>query len=601
MSIAALQALRLALQRQEIAAYIVPSNDPHQSEYVPDYWKLREWLSGFTGSAGTLVITATAAQVWTDGRYFTQAEQELAGSPFVLKKQQVAHAPEHIEWLAENLPAGAIVAADGKLFSVQQQRYIEKRFAAKGIELDTQLDLLGPLWEDRPALPLSPIFEQDTYFAGLSRAEKLQALRSEIKAAGCTHHLICTLEDIAWLLNLRGSDVGFTPVFVAYLIVGLEEAWLFIHSAKVSSSLQQQLQQDKVQLMLYSTIDLFCGELSARDRILIDAASCSNHLYQQLSKVQIKEGVHLVRDRKAVKNHAEIYHFKSAMRKDGVALLRAFRWLEAALAEGENPSEYDFAQKIGACRAEQSDYFSESFPAIIGYNGNGAIIHYRPSKEGSAKIQPQGILLVDSGAQYLDGTTDITRTIALSEPTAQQRLHYTLVLKGMIALSSAVFLKGTIGMQLDALARQPLWQHALNYNHGTGHGVGAFLSVHEPPHGFASSATTSRGTTALEVGHICSNEPGFYLPGEYGIRIENLILCAPKVQNEYGDFLHFETLTLFPIDTKLLEKSLLNASEIQWLNAYHKRVLQELGSLVEGDELKWLEEKCAEISFQHLF
>lgn len=593
MSRTALAALRAALQRQEIAAYIVPSNDPHQSEYVPEYWKLREWLSGFTGSAGTLVITATEAQVWTDGRYFLQAEQELADSPFVLKKQQVPHAPEHIDWLVANLPAGAVVAADGKLFSVQQQRYIEKRFASKGIEFDTQLDLLGPLWEARPALPLNPVFEQDTYFAGLSRAEKLQALRAEMQAQGCTQHLVCTLEDIAWLLNLRGSDVAYTPVFVAYLVVGLEEACLFIHSAKVPADIYTQLQQDKVRLMLYTGIDGFCAEMSARDTILIDAGSCSWHLYQLLSKVRIKEGEHLIRHQKAIKNHAEIYHFKGAMRKDSVALLRAFRWLESALAKGETPSEYDFAQKIAACRAEQIDYISESFPAIIGYQGNGAIIHYRPTKEGSAHIKPEGILLVDCGAQYRDGTTDITRTIALSEPTAQQRLHFTLVLKGMIALSNAVFPRGTNGMQLDALARQPLWQHALNYNHGTGHGVGAFLSVHEPPHGFASNATTSRGTTALEPGHICSNEPGFYLPNEYGIRIENLILCKQHMESEYGQFLRFETLSLFPIDLNLIEQSLLTKAEVQWLNDYHERVIEELSPLLKEEELSWLNKKAA--------
>ena len=588
----ALAALRQALQRQEISAYIVPSNDPHQSEYVPEYWKLREWLSGFTGSAGTLVITATEAQVWTDGRYFIQAEQELADGPFVLKKQQVPHAPEHIDWLVENLPAGAVVAADGKLFSVQQQRYIEKRFAQKGIEFDTQLDLLGPLWEERPALPLNPVFEQDTYFAGLSRAEKLQALRAEMQAQGCTQHLVCTLEDIAWLLNLRGSDVAYTPVFVAYLIVGLEEANLFIHSAKVPADIYTQLQQDKVRVQLYTGIDGFCAELSSRDTILIDPGSCSWHLYQMLVKVRIKEGEHLIRQQKAIKNHAEIYHFKSAIRKDSVALLRAFRWLEASLAASEQPSEYDFAQKIAACRAEQADYVSESFPAIIGYQGNGAIIHYRPPQTGSARIKPEGILLVDCGAQYRDGTTDITRTIALSEPTAQQRLHFTLVLKGMIALSSAIFPKGTNGMQLDALARQALWQHALNYNHGTGHGVGAFLSVHEPPQGFASNATTSRGTCSLEPGHICSNEPGFYLPNEYGIRVENLILCVPHQESEYGQFLRFETLTLFPIDLKLVEMDLLTAAEKQWLNTYHATVLERLQDLLTTEELDWLKEKA---------
>lgn len=595
MSTPALTALRQALRLQGITAYIVPSNDPHQSEYVPDYWKLREWLSGFTGSAGTLVITAEEAQVWTDGRYFLQAEQELGSGPFVLKKQGVPHAPEHIDWLVENLPAGSVVAADGKLFSVQQQRYIEKRFATKGIEFDTQLDLLGPLWEGRPSLPLNPIFEQDVYFAGLSRVEKLEALRQEMKAAGCTQHLICTLEDIAWLLNLRGSDVAYTPVFVAFLVVGLEDAQLFINAAKVPTALHHILEKDQVKLTLYTGIDIFCQTLGGKDRILIDPATCSYHLYQQFGAVQVKEGPHLVQKQKAIKNHAEIYHFKAAMRKDAVALLRAFRHLEQCMEDGTPITEYQFAQKIAAYRTEQTDYVSESFPAIIGYQGNGAIIHYRPAEVGSAAIRPEGILLVDCGAQYLDGTTDITRTIALSEPTAQQRLHFTAVLKGMIALSTAVFPQGTNGMQLDALARQPLWQHALNYNHGTGHGVGAFLSVHEAPQGFASNPTTSRGTTTLEIGHICSNEPGFYLAGEYGIRIENLILCVPREENMYGKFQAFETLTLFPIDSNLLDKSLLNASEVAWLNTYHQRVLESLEDLVSAEEREWLRVKCSKI------
>jgi Xaa-Pro aminopeptidase len=506
-------------------------------------------------------------------------------------KQQTPQATEHIEWLVENLPAGSVVAADGRLFSVQQVRHIERRFARKNIEFDTQLDLLGPLWEGRPALPLHSIFEQDLYFAGLSRAEKLQTLRNELRAEGCHYYLVCTLEDIAWLLNLRGSDVVYTPVFVAYFVLGLEEAYLFIHPDKVPAAIQEQLQQDRVRILPYSAIDAFCAKLGARERILIDAGSCSVHLYQQLSQVQIKEGEHLIRKRKAIKNHAEIHHFKAALRKDGVALLRAFRWLEAQLAAGTYPSEYTFAQKIASYRAEQVDYVSESFPAIIGYQSNGAIIHYRPAAEGSALIRPEGILLVDCGAQYLDGTTDITRTLALGEPTAAQRLHFTLVLKGMIALSRAVFPEGTVGMQLDALARQPLWQHALNYHHGTGHGVGAFLSVHEAPQGFASNGTTSRGTTALEPGHICSNEPGFYLNNAYGIRIENLILCVPREQNEFGAFLSFETLSLFPIDLRLLEKDRLNSEELAWLNQYHRQVAEALLPLLNAEEKEWLVNK----------
>jgi Xaa-Pro aminopeptidase len=587
----ALTALRKTMQENSIAAYLVPSNDPHQSEYVPDHWKARQWLSGFSGSAGILVITADHAGLWTDGRYFIQAEAELASGPFVLHRQLVPHAPEHVQWLAENLPTGSMVACDAQLFSVKQIRYLEKQLQAKGLLLMPGHDLITGIWAERPALPEAPVFEHDEYFGGQSRAEKLAQVRAEMHRKNCQHHLVCTLEDLAWVLNLRGQDVEFTPVFVAYLLIGVNDAHLFIDARKVPNDLQQALYKDGVKLKPYADLRAHLQSMSKAQKVLIDPSSTSIHLYEQLGSERVKEGENLIQNLKAIKNPTEIHHLRQAMKKDGVALIRAFRWLENALAAGETPSEYDLALEIGRQRALQADYVSESFPAIVGYQGNGAIIHYRPEKSTAAKIKPEGILLVDCGAQYLDGTTDITRTLALGNPTAEQKKHYTLVLKGHIGLAKASFPAGTLGIQLDVLARQHLWQEQLNYQHGTGHGVGFFLSVHEGPQGFAAALSTSRGSEALKINTLSSNEPGFYQTNEYGIRIENLILCVEKGQGEHGLFLGFETLTLMPIDLQLIDFDLLDAAEEAWLEAYHQQVLAQLGPLLTEDELAWLKGK----------
>lgn len=586
-----LNKLRQQMALYNIDAYIIPSSDPHQSEYLSAHWKIREWMSGFSGSAGTLITTATTADLWTDSRYFIQAEQELTDSVVQLQRQLIPHAPEHIAWLCENLPEGATVGLDGRLFSISQTRYIEKQLHKKNIHLAPTLDLITPIWENRPSLPLSPIFEHDLSLAGLSRTEKLHQVRQALLKQGSDAVLCCALDDIAWALNLRGTDIECNPLFMAYLLLTPTENTLYVNAEKIPPTLQHTLTADGIQIRSYHAIESDLENLSPSLRISLDPTTTSTHLFTQI-KSHLLESPNPIRDIKAIKNPVEIEHIYQAMRKDGVALTRLFRWLEDTLEAGQAVTEYQVAEQLSTFRAQQPLYKGESFPAIIGYEANGAIVHYRPHPAHAATIAQKGILLLDSGGQYLDGTTDITRTIALSAPTQAQKQHYTLVLKGHIALACCQFPEGTVGMQLDAFARMPLWQAGLSYGHGTGHGVGFFLSVHEGPNGFAPSATTSRGNTPFSAGMLTSNEPGFYLEGAYGIRIENLVLC--QAASTKG-FLRFDTVSLFPIDTQLIEKSLLNTDEVQWLNDYHQKVFDELAPLLQEAEQAWLRTKCQAI------
>lgn len=577
--------LRTQMSQKNITAYIVPSSDPHQSEYVAERWKSRTWLSGFTGSAGTIIVTSKHAGLWTDSRYFLQAEAELADSEIVLHQQKIPHAPEHIHWLAEHLPKGSTLAMDGSLFSVGHLRFIAKQLADKDINIVSDIDLVDLVWEDRPSLPLAPIFEHSIKYTGKSREEKIAEVKTIMQSKNAQYHFVSTLDDIAWLLNLRGSDIEFNPLFIAYCLVGQDQTYLYIDLTKVSPELQSKLNTDGIILKSYDSVEIHLQSLE--DSIWIDASAINVQLYNALTEEQIIRGHNICRKLKAIKTPLEIKHIRHAMKKDGVALLRLFRWLEATL-EDRGVTEYELAEKLAGFRAQQEVYFGESFPAIVGYKGNGAIVHYRPLPDSSATIQKDGILLLDSGGQYLDGTTDITRTVALGTPTAEQKRNFTLVLKGYITLELAKFPVGTTGVQLDTLARMHLWQDGLNYGHGTGHGVGFFLNVHEPPQGFATGATTSRGTTALEPGMLTSNEPGFYKTDEYGIRVENLILCKMYKETPYGKFLASEPLTLFPIDTNLINFDLLNETETQWLKDYHQKVWEGLSPMLEEEEKKWL-------------
>ncbi len=587
-------ALRLNMKQKNVEAYIIPSSDPHQSEYVADCWKYREWISGFDGSAGTVVITADFAGLWTDARYFLEAETLLKGSGILLQKLVVQGTPEENAWLVANLPKGSTVAIDGQNFSIAQVESMKNTFGSQ-LNLVTDADLLTPIWKDRPTLPINEAFEHDIKYTGRSRAEKLADVRTKMVELGCNMHLVTSCDDIAWMLNMRGSDVESNPLAIAYAVVKLDSVVLFINKDKITTKFKTRLAADGVTLAPYESIAAYVASLQADTTLLIDKDIANQYLFDQLpSDVQYKFGSTPARMLKAIKNDLEIAHIRRAMAKDGAALTRAMMWLEATLPN-RTVSEVELAAKIAECRAAMPLYFCESFGAIIGYRANGASMHYHPKPGSCADIKNEGMLLMDSGGQYLDGTTDITRTISLSPPTETQKLHYTLVLKGHIALAMQRFPAGTRGAQLDTLARMALWQHALNFGHGTGHGVGFFLNVHEPPQGF-QPALGERGRTVHEVGMLSSNEPGFYLNEAYGIRIENLLICTLDEKNDFGQFLRFETVTLFPIDTTLIDRTLLSRAERTWLNDYHRQTYKGITPLLKTPEEKaWLKAKCRAI------
>jgi Xaa-Pro aminopeptidase len=590
-----LELLRAAMKAHDIDAYILPSSDPHQSEYFADRWKSRAWLSGFTGSMGYAVVTQTHAGIWTDSRYFLQAETELADNQFVLHKQILQGAPEHLGWLGQNLPAGSKIGVDDSLFSIDQYRGMERELYPKKMNL-VNIDLIESVWTDRPAAPNTPIFEHPAHLSGKTRAEKLTQIRQKMRenSKKVTWHLVTTLDDIGWTLNIRGRDVECNPVTIAYMMIGLEKTYLFIEPSKLSDELKTNLNNDTIFVKPYHQIGAFLEDIPATEPVLMDSANTAQNLLAHLKKATIVYGSTISILLKACKNEIEMQHIRNVMAKDGAAMVKAWRWLEAKLKASEPVTEYQFAQALAHFRGEQPLYYGESFDAIIGYRGNGAIVHYHPDAQHSAPILPAGILLADSGGQFEDGTTDITRTVALSAPTEEQCFHYTLVLKGHIQLAMLQFPKGTRGVQMDTLARMALWQHGLNFGHGTGHGVGFFMNVHEPPQGFVSSLAL-RGTTVMEIGMLTSNEPGFYKTGEYGIRIENLMLTVPSVTTEYGDFLKFETVTYFPIDTTLIQRNLLEKAERKWLNEYHKMTYQKIAPLLNEKEKNWLKQKCAAI------
>jgi Xaa-Pro aminopeptidase len=580
------------MAQHDLAAYLISSGDPHQSEYVAPRWQTRSWLSGFTGSAGTLVVSADEAGLWTDSRYFIQGEEQLAGTGITLQRQQVPHAPEHVDWLAAELAPGQQLGFDGRVVSLSQARLLQRKLSPRGIRLSASYDLVDSFWDDRPEYPTSDVFAFAEKYAGQSRKEKLGAIQDWLNNNGVDALLLVALDDIAWTLNIRAADVAYNPVCLSYLLVNKEGAQWFVGTDRIDKKLGTALQDDGVAVANYAAIETVLREFPASQCLAIDPASLSYYFFECLAGKDLKERPSPVTALKAIKNKTEIGHYRQVMRKDGVALLRLFRWLEKEL-KTRTVSEAEVGKRLAEFRAEQPLYQGESFPAIVGYKSNGAIVHYRAHEDSCAHLKNEGILLLDSGGQYLDGTTDITRTVALGSTTMEQRQHFTLVLKGMIALSRARFPQGTGGAQLDTLARQFLWQKGLDYGHGTGHGVGFFLNVHEGPQGFATSAVTSRGRTALQAGMVTSNEPGFYRTGHYGIRIENLILCNEDGSTDYGDFLNFETLTLFPIDRSLMQLDMLTEQEKKWLNEYHQQVLDGLLPLLQDDaERTWLRQHC---------
>ena len=577
--------LRKIMKAKGIDAYLIPSSDPHNSEYVADRWMSRTWISGFNGSAGTVIITQDHAGLWTDSRYFLQAEQELEDSEFVLHKMVNQFKAYHLEWLNENLNPSQTLGYDGSLVSKSYTNTIKSTLKDRRVEVITIHDLMDEIWKDRPGLPSDKIYEHDVKFAGKTRTQKLDEVRSQMGSA--SYYLTTALDEIAWLLNLRGRDVDCNPVFIAYAVIGKEKCHLFVDESKISPNLKEKLSAENIVLHPYRTILDTISNVTDNKKIILDAAACNTKLYNSIDQNLIIQKDSIIKHLKAIKNPTEVAHFRKVMVKDGIALCHAFYWLEQALADGEEVKEYQFADKIAYYRSQEADYVGESFGAIIGYNAHGAVIHYHPTPESSKTIKQEGILLCDSGGQYLDGTTDITRTIALSSPTKEQQKHYTLVLKGHISLDKAVFPEGTNGGQLDILARQFLWNEGLNYLHGTGHGVGFFMNVHEPPQGFASPVS-ERGKTPHLPGMITTNEPGFYKDGEYGIRIENIL----HTRQHSDGYLSHENLTLFPIDTTLIDFDLMSTEETTWLNDYHQRVYDTLSPKLDDAHKSWMKEKC---------
>jgi Xaa-Pro aminopeptidase len=579
--------LRALMQTYNLAAYIIPNTDPHQSEYIAEHWRSMTWVSGFDGSAGTLAVTNDFAGLWTDTRYFLQAEQQLAGSGVELMKLKVQGMPEYVNWLAENLEEGAEVGIDGKLFSIAQVATMRKVFEAKGIKLVACDDLIKVVWNDRPVIPKNSIFVHDVIYAGKSRTKKIAEVRKKMVAQGVSFHLLTALDDIAWLLNIRGNDVTCNPVAICYALITPANVQLFINPKKVPSEVANELKNDGVELLDYSRIDNELKSLPKNTTILLSQHQVSHSLHKAISDgMQLVFGASIPHYEKAIKNEIEIEHFRKVMEKDGVAMVRFFKWLEANIGKIEI-SELSATHQLEAFRAEQPLFVGNSFDAISGYKGHGAIIHYRVTPETDWKMDADGVYLIDSGGQYLDGTTDITRTVTLGNSTEKEKIAYTSVLKAHIAIAIAHFPIGSTGRHLHAICKQHLWNQGLDYGHGTGHGVGFFLNVHEGPQRIGDGAGSN---VPFEIGMVTSNEPGNYIEEAYGIRIENLIVTIPS---KYEGYLTSETITLCPIDKNLIVKELLTADELNWFNGYHYMVFDRLSPLLNTEEIAWLREKTS--------
>ncbi len=584
--------LRHLMNENGVDVYIIPSGDPHQSEYVADHFKSREWISGFTGSAGTVVISQDHAGLWTDSRYFLQAEEELSGSEFVLHKVLDRSYPNFLKFISDTFAKGTVVGCDGNVFSYSQIISYEQTLENKGIKLKTNFDFISSLWKDRPSLPADKLLDHHIKYCGISRENKFKHIREILKEQKADEYLIPALDSIAWVLNSRGSDIDFNPVFYSFGVLRKHDFLLFIDNIKIGDQLLQDFEIANIKIRPYSDIYKYLKSLDKSITLYLNSGLSNYNLYNSIN-AKIIEGTDIVTELKTIKNDVEIKNIKEAHINDGVALTKFYIWLENEL-KTRDVSEYDAVKKIAYFRSLNKNYISESFGAIVGYKSNGAIIHYSPSQTDCSMIKPEGMLLIDSGGQYLNGTTDITRTTYFGTPTFEEKKNFTLVLKGHIAVETLIFPKGTNGYQIDTFARQYLWQNGLNYYHGTGHGVGFFLNVHEGPQGI-TSAMGDRATTPIEVGMLTSNEPGYYKDGHYGIRIENLILTQIHKETEYGAFYKNESVTMFPYDVKLIDKETLTKSEVNWVNAYHKRVFNALSPQLSSKEREWLKEKCKEI------
>jgi Xaa-Pro aminopeptidase len=586
-------AVRTALQAHGLTALLMPSSDPHLSEYLPRRWQGREWLSGFTGSMGTLVVTLDDARLFADSRYWVQAELELTGTGIALEKIATGASTLHIDWLAEQVPAGASVAVDGAVLGLASARALQAALAARGVALRTDLDLLDEVWRDRPALPEAPVYEHLAPHATQSLATKLAATRAAMQSQGAQWHFISTVDDIAYLLNLRGSDVNYNPVFVAHLLIGPSRAILFIAQGKIDAALQTTLAADGVDVAPYAQAAKVLATLPADACILIDPRRITLGLRQAIpDAVKVVEAINPSTYAKSRKTAAEAQFVRETMEQDGAAMCEFYAWFEQALGR-EVITELTIDERLTAERAKRPGFVSASFGTIAGFAANGALPHYHATADSHALIEGDSLLLIDSGGQYLGGTTDITRVWPIGQVTAAQKRDYTLVLKGTINLSMTQFPRGTKSPALDAIARAPIWAGGIDYGHGTGHGVGYFMNVHEGPQSISQAMPEAH--TAMEPGMITSIEPGIYRPGKWGVRIENLVLNVPAQTTEFGEYLKFETLTLCPIDTRCIDKRLLRADEVEWLNDYHAQVRRRLAPHVSGAALAWLTERTEAI------
>jgi len=585
-----IQALRALFGQEGIEAFIIPSTDPHLSEYVAPHWKSREWISGFTGSAGTVVITANKAGLWTDSRYFLQAAQQLENTEIELYKEMLPETPDITTFLSTQLNPGDTVGIDGKMFSAEEVERMQTELQKCQIQIKSISDPLETLWADRPPMPEAPAFIYETKYAGKSSTEKIATIRGELKRSNAKAVFLSALDEIAWTLNLRGNDVHCNPVVVSYLLIEEQETHYFIQPQKITAEVADYLKGIGVSLHAYEETEAYLSRISV-ESLLINPAKTNYAMYSAVNPdCKIVHSASPVTLLKAIRNEQEIIGIHAAMQRDGVALVKFLKWLEEVVPSGKE-TEISVDKKLHNFRAEQDLYMGESFDTIAGYREHGAIVHYEATPETDVALKPEGFLLLDSGAQYLDGTTDITRTIALGELTEEEKTDYTLILKGHIALAMAKFPTGTRGAQLDVLARMPIWQRGMNFLHGTGHGVGHFLNVHEGP----QSIRMNENPVTLQLGMLTSNEPGVYKAGSHGVRTENLVLVVPAGEGMFGNYLQFETVTLCPICKKGIIKELLTKEEIGWLDQYHQTVYEKLSPSLNKEEQTWLKEATSKL------
>lgn len=585
-------ALRAAMKEQNIQAYIIPTTDPHLSEYPAACWKYREWISGFTGSAGTVVVTLDKAGLWTDSRYFLQAEMQLEGTGIDLYKLMLPETPSIPQFLLAELGEGDTVGLNGLTYSLDDAQSLELALKKKGVALNTDLSLIDPIWKDRPAVPEAQIFEMPVELSGKSSEDKLIEINQMLHKAGADCTVLSALDEVAWTANIRGTDVSYNPVAISYAYVSDKENVLFINPKKVPAEIAEHLKKEGWVLADYGKLFDYLQRLPENIRVFLDRSKTNMAIYNALPKgAEIIDGISPANHLKSIKNETEIKGFRNAVLKDGIALTKFYFWLEKQMAAGEKVTELSASHKLTELRSEQPLYVMDSFASISSYGPHGAVVHYSPTPETDTELKPDNLYLLDSGAQYLDGTTDITRTIALCEPTEQMKKDFTRALKGTIGIAKCKFPAGIRGCLVDAFARKALWDAGINYLHGTCHGIGHCLNVHEGP----QSIRMEENPVILEPGMVMSDEPAMYRAGEYGIRTENMVLIRKDSETEFGTFLGFETLTLCYIDTRLVIPSMLSVREHAWLNKYHQQVYETLSPHLTEEEKEWLKEKTAEI------